>query len=137
VRRGYGVDLGGLAKGWLADRVASRLGRNALANLGGDLYARGPGPDGDGWPVGFGERTLLLVDAGAATSGTERRRWGDGLHHLVDPRTGLPAVTDVQEVSVLARSATEAEVLAKTALLLGRTAGASYLAGRTLDYCFS
>ncbi|HUQ16499.1 MAG TPA: FAD:protein FMN transferase [Candidatus Saccharimonadales bacterium] len=128
---GNAIDLGGLAKGWLADRAVERLGPNALANLAGDLCAVGPGPGapdpGDGWPVGFGGTTVLLRDGGAATSGTTGRRWGDGLHHLIDPRTGAPAVTDLVEVSVLAATATEAEVLAKTALLLGATAGATFL----------
>lgn len=126
IARGYGIDLGGIAKGWLADRLAERLGQNALANLGGDLYARGSS-EGHGWPVGFGGRTVLLTDAGAATSGTIRRRWGEGLHHLIDPRTGLPAATDLLEVSVIAGTATEAEVLAKTALILGAVAGKAYL----------
>ena len=131
---GAGLDLGGLAKGWLADRCCERLGPNALVNLGGDLRARGPGPAGEGWPVGFGERTVLLEDQGAATSGTTRRRWADGLHHLIDPRTGLPARSDLEEVSVLARTAAEAEVLAKTTLLLGRIEGERWLEGRALGW---
>lgn len=131
---GQAIDLGGIAKGWLADRLAERLGPRSLANLGGDLYARGEGPDGDGWPVGFGPETVLLRDMGAATSGVARRRWGQGLHHLIDPRTARPAVLDAPEISVLARSATDAEILAKTALLLGREAGAAWLAGRALGW---
>lgn len=127
---GSALDLGGLAKGWLADRCSERLGPNALVNLGGDLRARGPGPDGEGWPVGFAGRTVLLADMAAATSGTTRRRWGDGLHHLIDPRTGLPAHSDLQEVSVLASTAADAEILAKTALLLGRDAGEAWLEGK-------
>ena len=127
---GSALDLGGLAKGWLADRCSELLGANALVNLGGDLRARGPGPDGEGWPVGFAGRTVLLADMGAATSGTTRRRWGANLHHLIDPRTGLPARSDLEEVSVLARTAAEAEILAKTALLLGRDAGETWLEGR-------
>lgn len=127
---GSALDLGGLAKGWLADRCCEQLGPNALVNLGGDLRARGAGPEGDGWPVGFAGRTVLLADMGAATSGTTRRRWGEELHHLIDPRTGLPARSDLEEVSVLARTAAEAEVLAKTALLLGRDAGEIWLEGR-------
>lgn len=131
---GGAIDLGGLAKGWLADRAVERIGSNALANLAGDLAAAGDGPGGpdrsDGWPVGFGGTTVLLRNGGAATSGTAGRHWGDGLHHLIDPRTGAPGVTDLVEVSVLAATATEAEVLAKTALLLGATAGAAFLDGR-------
>ena len=127
LRPGFGIDLGGIAKGWLADRLAERLGPNCLVNLGGDLYARGGGPAGTGWPVGIGGATVLLADRGAATSGTERRRWGSGLHHLVDPRTGRPAESDLAEVSVLAATAADAEVHAKAALLLGRRAAAFYL----------
>lgn len=129
---GTAIDLGGIAKGWLADRAVERIGSNALASFAGDLRARGAGPDGDGWPVGFGTTTVLLEDIGAATSGTGGRRWGERLHHLIDPRTGLPADTDLVEVSVLARTGVEAEVLAKTALLLGREAGARFLDERSL-----
>lgn len=127
---GAGIDLGGVAKGWLADRLAERLGENALVNLGGDLYARGGGPDGQGWPVGFGGRTVLLEDVGAATSGTHQRRWGAGLHHLIDPRTGLPAESDLVEVSVITATAADAEILAKTALLLGAAKAHDFLQGR-------
>ena len=131
---GSALDLGGLAKGWLADRCCEQLGPNALVNLGGDLRARGPGPGGEGWPVGFADRTVLLIDMGAATSGTTRRRWGEGLHHLIDPRTGLPARSDLEEVSVLARTAADAEILAKTALLLGREPAELWLQGRALGW---
>src|SRR5439155_23893691 len=116
---GAGIDLGGIAKGWMADRLCESLGPNAVANIGGDLRAVGPGPRGEGWPVGVGDRTLLLRDHGAATSSTRRRRWGD-LHHLIDPRSGLPATTRVEEVSVVAETALDAEVLAKTMLISGR-----------------
>jgi thiamine biosynthesis lipoprotein len=134
---GAGIDLGGIAKGWLADRLAAELGDNCLVNLGGDLFARGAGPDGEGWPVGLGGRTLLLSDQGAATSGVRRRAWrweGAALHHLIDPRTGRPAVTDAGEVSVVAGSAAEAEVHAKAALLLGSAAAPAYLAARALAW---
>ena len=134
LRAGAAIDLGGIAKGWLADRCCARLGTSALVNLGGDLYARGAGTTGAGWPVGFGGRTLLLEDAGAATSGTGRRRWGDGLHHLIDPRTGRPAMSELREVSVVARSGWAAEVLAKTALLLGPAGAARHLPGRALAW---
>lgn len=134
--RGGAVDLGGIAKGWLADRVAQRLGENALVNLGGDLFARGGGETGEGWPVGFGDKTLLLKDMGAATSGTTKRAWAGG-HHLIDPRTGLPAQSDLREVSVLASTATDAEIYAKVALLLGSKDAPRFLAGRSQGWSFS
>lgn len=124
---GCGIDLGGIAKGWMADRLCERLGPNALANIGGDLRATGPGPRGDGWPVGLAGATVMLDDHGAATSGVRRRRWG-GLHHLIDPRTGLPAQTGLDEVSVVAGSGVDAEVIAKTALLAGPDIAPAYCA---------
>jgi thiamine biosynthesis lipoprotein len=128
LRPGAAIDLGGIAKGWLADRLAADLGLNALVNLCGDLSARGGGETGDGWPVGLGGDTVLLLDMGAATSGTRKRSWGANLHHLIDPRTGQPARTDLAEVSVIARTAADAEIMAKTALLLGSAQAPEFLA---------
>jgi FAD:protein FMN transferase len=124
---GAGLDLGGIAKGWLADRLTEALGPNSLANLGGDLHASGPGPDGLGWPVGFAGTSLMLLDQGAATSSVRLRSWGE-MHHLIDPRTGRPARTGIEEVSVVASGGFEAEVCAKTALLLGSELAPAYCA---------
>ena len=133
-----GIDLGGIAKGWMADRLSESLGANALANLGGDLSARGVGPDGAGWPVGLAGVTVLLRDQGAATSSTRRRRWGGGEHHhLIDPRTGGPAQTGLEEVSVVATNGVEAEVVAKTALVLGPDLAPVFCAARALAWWLS
>jgi thiamine biosynthesis lipoprotein len=124
LHRGAGVDLGGIAKGWMADRLAAELGENCLVNLGGDLSARGGGPAGDGWPVTLGGVTVLLRDQAAATSGTRKRRWRQGartFHHLI-------------EVSAVAESAFQAEVCAKTALLRGAEHAAAYLAANALGW---
>jgi thiamine biosynthesis lipoprotein len=130
---GAGVDLGGLAKGWMADRLVEGLGDNALANIGGDLAARGDGPAGEGWAVGFAGESVALRDGAAATSALRRRRWG-GVHHVIDPRTGRPAETDLAEVQVLARTGVEAEVLAKTGLLLGSERAPEFLSGHALGW---
>src|SRR5690348_8665071 len=127
VARGSGIDLGGIAKGWMADRLSEALGQPCVVNLGGDLRARGR------WPIGVGEATLMLRDQGAATSSTRRRRWGD-VHHLIDPRTGRPAQTGLEEVSVVAATAFEAEVVAKTALLLGPDLAPAYLASHAMAW---
>jgi thiamine biosynthesis lipoprotein len=134
---GAGIDLGGIAKGWMADRLRDWLGPNALANLGGDLSAGGMGPAGDGWPVGLGGATVLLRDQGAATSSVRRRRWSVEHHHLIDPRTGLPAQTGLEEVSVVAADGIEAEVVAKTALLVGPEVAPAYCAAHALAWWLS
>lgn len=129
---GSGLDLGGIAKGVLADELAERVGENVVCNLGGDLRVRGPG-FGDGWQIGLPDgRTVSVTDAALATSGTTHRRWGDGLHHLIDPRTGAPAVTDIAMVTVEGEDALSAEIFAKTALLLGAVEGARFLEARHL-----
>jgi thiamine biosynthesis lipoprotein len=137
LERGAGIDLGGIAKGWMADRLLDSLGPNALANLGGDLSAAGSGPGGGGWPVGLGSATVLLRDQGAATSSVRRRTWGGEHHHLIDPRTGLPARTGLEEVSVVATSGVEAEVVAKTALIVGPELAPAYCAAHALAWWLS
>lgn len=136
LRPGSGLDLGGIAKGWMADRLCDVLGGNVLANLGGDLCARGRGPAGDGWPVGIGGATLMLRNQGAATSSVRKRRWG-AMHHLIDPRSGLPSRSGLDEVAVVAETATCAEVVAKTALLLGPELANAYCASHALAWTFS
>ncbi len=120
---GVRLDLGGIAKGYAADRAAELLAESgpSLVNAGGDVAVRG-----GSWPVGVetadGTITLLLESGALATSGSDRRHWaveGGTAHHLVDPRTGRPAETDILRATVVAGSAVEAEVLAKTAFLGG------------------
>jgi thiamine biosynthesis lipoprotein len=131
--KGAAIDLGGIAKGWMADRLVEHFGENVLVNLCGDLFARGGGETGEGWPVGFGDRTILLKDMGAATSGTTKRAWAGG-HHLIDPRTRLPAQSDLTEVAVLARTAVDAEIYAKVALLMGSAKAPTWLEGRSMGW---
>lgn len=121
--RGCAVDLGGIGKGWLADQLAERLG-DALVDLGGDLRAVGGDESGRPWCVGLPDgRCLLVRDGGVATSGTTSRCWPGG-HHIVDPRTGRPAASDLAVATVVAATASRAEILAKGCVLLG-TRGAS------------
>jgi thiamine biosynthesis lipoprotein len=86
--------------------------------------------------VGLAGVTVLLRDQGAATSSVRRRRWG-GLHHLIDPRTGQPANTGLEEVSVVAASGLEAEVVAKSALLVGPDLAPVYCAAHALAWWLS
>ena len=75
-----------------------------------------------------------LRSGGLATSGKVRRRWlrgGEWQHHLIDPRTGRPAASPWDEVTVAARSCLEADVAAKAAFLLG-DAGPTWLDARGL-----
>ncbi len=129
---GMALDLGGIAKGWIAEQAAlilSKFSSACAVNAGGDMFMVGL-PDGEEqWSVALEDPlqsemnlTTLKVDPGAvATSAVNKRVWKQGdkqRHHLIDPRTGEPAVTDWLSVTVIAPHAYEAEVFAK-ALLIG------------------
>ena len=132
---GAALDLGGIAKGALADLLIDELGDNAVCNLGGDLRVRGSGPEGDGWHIGLCDGSAVALTEGAVcTSGTTRRRWGQSAHHLIDPRSGLPAKTDLGEVSVVTDSALRGEVYAKCAMLLGADAGVAFLEAKGVPF---
>jgi thiamine biosynthesis lipoprotein len=144
-----GLDLGGIAKGWTVDvaaEAAVACGLSwAMVNAGGDLRITGTTP-AEGLDVAIedpeateAEAGRVVLDTGAlATSSVTRRAWGDGLHHLIDPSTGRPAVGPVLQATVWAPTCAEAEVRAKEALLQGgsyldRGAGVLVLAdGRIL-----
>ena len=132
---GAALDLGGIVKGALADLLIDELGDDAVCNLGGDLRVRGAGPEGDGWHIGLCDHSIVALPSGAVcTSGITARHWGRSMHHLIDPRTGLPAKTDVAEVSVVTDSALRGEVYAKSAVLLGASAGTAFLEARGVHY---
>jgi thiamine biosynthesis lipoprotein len=123
---GARLDLGGIAKGYAADRAAAILAEvgPCLVDAGGDIAAHGRP-----WPVGVetadGRLTLELAAGGLATSGRDRRRWtrgGEEQHHLIDPATGRPADSDLLRATAVAASAAVAEVEAKTLFLDGATA---------------
>ena len=130
---GVALDLGGIAKGWTADLAAeAAVGAGlpwALVNAGGDLRIAGDAPEVEVSIEDPGapdmECARLRLSSGAvATSSVVARAWGEGFHHLIDPRTGRPAGGDVIQATVWAPSCVEAEVLAKAVLLGGPTAAA-------------
>jgi thiamine biosynthesis lipoprotein len=124
-----GLDFGGLAKGWAADRAALAAKRVlpwALVNAGGDL--RLAGRPSQGWlDIGLddplrkdAEAARIRLEAGAvATSSVTARVWGPGLHQLIDPRTCRPAATEILQATMWAETCAEAEIRSKWALLAG------------------
>jgi thiamine biosynthesis lipoprotein len=134
---GVTLDAGGIGKGLAADMTADLLmdlgADGALVNLGGDLRVIGRAPSREGWsitvpdPLEAGRELLrLAVPEGAvATSSRLQRRWPTStgeVHHLIDPRTGQPAQTEVVAVTVVAAEAWWAEALAKALFLDGPAA---------------
>jgi thiamine biosynthesis lipoprotein len=141
---GRRLDLGGIAKGWIAERAARVLDEYANActvNAGGDLFAIGLPAGETAWAIALEDprdprETLAVLRVGpgaVATSSITKRRWRQGtrvMHHLIDPRTGLPAQTDWLSVTVIAPHATTAEVFAKALLIAGSRAAQDLAARR-------
>lgn len=143
---GSGLDFGGVAKGWAANQALDRLSAfgPALVNAGGDIAISNNQRDGKSWLIGVmdpfqPERdlgTISLGPAGVATSGRDFRQWrqnGVFRHHIIDPRTGLPAETDLISVTVVAQDVMAAEMAAKIVMLKGSEAGLDWLENET-DY---
>jgi len=154
VRRARGVrlDLDGTAKGWIADRAADLLARwpGVAVDADGDISVRAD--RGVEWLIDVADprqcaaaddpvplTTLRLrggigwsASYGVATSGTSVHRWqladGRSTHHLIDPRTGQPAETDIVQATVVAPTAREAEMIAKSAVILGSREARGFLA---------
>jgi FAD:protein FMN transferase len=130
---GLRIDLGGIAKGWIAEQAAAFLTEWAdtcAVDAGGDIFMIGIPSGADTWRVTLEDPTnpekgLALLKSGPgalATSAITKRRWdqdGQVRHHLIDPRTQQPAQTDWLSVTVFADHAAEAEVYAKTLLIGG------------------
>jgi thiamine biosynthesis lipoprotein len=139
---GVHLDFGGIAKGWAAHQAMSRLREigPALMNCGGDIAVSGPLLDGSPWEIGvykpfdreggYAEMLFFEQGCGVASSATDRRRWMQGdqvRHHIIDPRTGQPAVSDVVSATVVAPTAVEAEAGAKSILIRGSMDGLDWL----------
>lgn len=128
IPRGVRFDSGGIGKGLAADLAAAELAAagaaGALVNVGGDLRVVGSPATGAGWVVGIDHPSragaelarLALREGAVATSSRLLRRWRVGaadVHHLLDPRTGMPPGHDVDAVTVVAGEAWWAEAASK------------------------
>jgi thiamine biosynthesis lipoprotein len=140
---GVELDLGSTGKGLAADLAATAAldavggGERAgvLVSLGGDIATAGHAPAG-GWRVLTADDSragvdedgeVIAIDRGAiATSSTTVRRWrtteGTTVHHIVDPRTGLPASTPWRTASVVAATCEAANGASTAAIVMGEDA---------------
>lgn len=136
-KNGAEIDLGGIAKGFVADRAVEVLRRSgvtsASVDAGGDIRLIGAKPDGSPWRIGVRhprERrgiiaVLELRDSAVVTSGDYERYFlfeGTRYHHLLDPATGRPA-GGLVSVTVVAPEAMTADALSTAVFVLGRERG--------------
>jgi FAD:protein FMN transferase len=139
---GATLDLGSTAKAWAADRcaglISETLRTGVLLSLGGDI-ATGGLPPADGWHVKATDdhaaaadapgQTVTITAGGLATSSTTVRAWdaeGGRMHHIIDPRTGRPAVSTWRTVTVAAATCADANI-ASTASIIRSEAAPAWL----------
>ncbi len=134
-RTGMSLDLGGIGKGYSADAVKqileSRKVKSALVNLGGNILVVGNKADGQPWRIGLqdptskrGEyfMTVSVTNQSVVTSGPYERFFEqDGVvyHHILDPKTGYPADTDIVSSTMISDSSTMADAFSTATFVLG------------------
>lgn len=139
------VDVGGTAKGYIADALGDILLEEGVesfvVNLGGNVLAHGAKPDGKPWMIGLQDPrasresgkvlgAVPLENASAVTSGTYERFFekdGRTYHHILDPKTGFPAETDLAGATVIARTSLDAEGYSTTLLALGKERATAFV----------
>ena len=135
VPAGTQLDLGGIAKGYIADRVADYLRENgverAIINLGGNVLTIGGKSDSQPWKVGIQQPfashssiigSVSVSDWSVVTSGIYERCFtyeGAFYHHILDPQTGYPVANGLQAVTILSESSATADALSTASFLLG------------------
>lgn len=128
------LDLGGIAKGYTADKIASYMKENgvtsAMINLGGNVWAIGKKTDGSlfniGIPEPFNSANIIystkVIDKTVVTSGNYQRYFesdGEIYHHIFDLETGYPARSGLSSVSIVCDSSILGDVLSTTCFILG------------------
>ena len=137
-KAGMELDLGGIAKGWIADRIKDfwmAYGVHAgIINLGGNILLVGDSPKRTSgqWSVGVQDpkeprgnniASVMVPQCSAVTSGTYERYLevdGHKYHHLIDPRTGYPVETNLAGVTTFTRYSVEAEIECKRLFFAGK-----------------
>lgn len=131
---GMSIDLGGIAKGYIADKVAELVrGRTtgSAMSFGGNTYVTGSKPSGTAWVIGIQDPAsvtgtpLMVLDireGTVVTSGVyERFFMKDGVryHHILDPDTGISANTGVVSATIVGLNSMEADAYATCCVVLG------------------
>ena len=129
------IDLGAIAKGYIADRIKDYLEeqgvKHATINLGGNIQTIGTKPDGSDYNIGIqkpfdetGEpiTSVKIKDKSIVTTGIYQRYFeqdGTLYHHVLDPRTGMPCDTDLYSVSIITDSSLTADAMSTVCCLMG------------------
>ena len=148
------LNLGGIAKGYIADKMLELLRErgltNAIINLGGNVAVLGARPDGSAWRVGLRTpqlrssqetesphspcfATVEVSDSSVVTSGIYERAFvhdGRLYHHILDPKTGWPAQTDLLSASLIAKHSLDADGYTTALIVMGLDKALEFVEGQ-------
>lgn len=143
------LDLGFIAKGYIADRIKEYLlsegVKSGIINLGGNVLTIGTKPDGSSYQVGIQKPfadagTALLTekvtDASLVSSGNYERYFEkDGIlyHHILSTKTGYPAKSNLSEVTILSNNSVDGDALSTLLFILGSSEGNQFLTEHQID----
>lgn len=150
--RGLLLDLGGIGKGYIVDKIADRILKkyaNGIVDAGGDMriFGRDREQDLEYWLIDVENpfdisrslATLILKDCAVATSGVSRKHWkrnGKEYHHIIDPSRKAPAQSGLNQVTVIVKRTIEADVFAKTLFILGLERGQTFASEKNIPALF-
>jgi thiamine biosynthesis lipoprotein len=125
---GVKIDLGGIAKGYAAQRAVEILGElehpRSMVAMSGDIVVGDAPPNRPGWIITTPDRQRLTLANGAiSTSGDDRQFIminGVRYSHIIDPRTGLGAIAPRPSCTVIAPRGDWADALSTAGYLVGR-----------------
>lgn len=137
------IDLGGIAKGYIADKLKEYLEskgiEHGLINLGGNILAIGTKPDGNAFHIGiqkpFDEQNTAITDLdvddqSVVSSGIYERYFkkdGKIYHHLLNPETGYPYENNLLQVSIISDRSVDGDALSTTCFALGLEEGSALI----------
>lgn len=137
------LDLGAIAKGYIADRVKDMILEkgytSAIVNLGGNVLTVGNKPNSDSWAIGVRDPRsdattemgiLYLEDNSIVSSGVYERYFMEGdirFHHIINPKTGFPEQNDMMSISIVSNLSVEGDALSTSVFLMGLERGLEYI----------
>lgn len=142
-QKGMSLDLGAIAKGYIADHVKTLIQeegyQSAIINLGGNVLTVGHKPNSDAWAIGVRDPkgdssdivgVLKLQDNSIVSSGTYERFFienGKRYHHILNPKTGFPEVNQLQSVSIISEKSVVGDALSTSVFVMGLDKGFAYI----------
>lgn len=142
--KGMLLDLGAIAKGYIADQVKKLMLesgiKSGIISLGGNILTIGEKPNGNAWSIGVRNPEieesvtelgiLTLKDVSIVSSGVYERYFtadNQRFHHIINPFTGYPEQNDIMSITIVSEKSVDGDSLSTTTFLMGLEKGYAYI----------